>query len=600
MELSRVDGHQDEDEDTAIKIEGQPGQSVVLGRGQLLQIAEAGMSRKMAKITLTKESKSWILEAVHEAKPCYHDKFGDFKALMPGERVKIVDGLQFSLAINKYIFKSKTQVKAKDQAEKSNCSQVKVVSNKSSKNEAKSDLKPNPIKSLKDDPQISASKSPPESQDVESAEEEMKMKKDSPSSTKDSPVESSKDDSADAEDEEEEMDCDLNDDSQDEPKDEPKDKPKDKPKGDQKVASGSEKGAIHSNGEVKASTSKSKAVLEILKEGNPVEIAKKRDLPKWMKSLSIESAMLSTPEERKKEKKDTQRPAKNSAKSKDMSVKGKKKPQYDQDEETEDDSRKPTQTSSKSKNIAMKGKKKPQYNQDEETEDDSRVPKKRPAKTPVNKPSAKKKVPPRKDSRGQRDEKNKTAGKKPQASPRGKHAVSSSESDTDEDFEMVPAASLKKPTQKSNTVSKPKSATRRRKQCQFGSNCYRKNPQHRKELSHPGDRDYDSDPKVPKVSDSDDDSDNESDQTAGSDDDRPECDFGKNCYRKNPQHRKEYKHTTNPRPKRKAKTAAAAKKGKPQGSGSEYDGSFIDDDSDVKDISHDETSEEEYVPSEDD
>lgn len=93
--------------------------------------------------------------------------------------------------------------------------------------------------------------------------------------------------------------------------------------------------------------------------------------------------------------------------------------------------------------------------------------------------------------------------------------------------------------------------------------------------------------------------DSDSDQDDESDDDRPECEFGKNCYRKNPQHRKEYKHTTNPRPKRKAKTAAA-KKAKDKGSGSEYDSSFIDDDSDTKDISHDETSEDEYVPSEDD
>lgn len=68
----------------------------------------------------------------------------------------------------------------------------------------------------------------------------------------------------------------------------------------------------------------------------------------------------------------------------------------------------------------------------------------------------------------------------------------------------------------------------------------RKNPAHFKECSHPGDNDYESD-----VSRDD------------SDDDRPECEFGTDCYRKNPQHIKEYKHTK--RPKRKAAREAQSK-----------------------------------------
>ncbi|XP_048457388.1 aprataxin and PNK-like factor isoform X3 [Rhincodon typus] len=78
----------------------------------------------------------------------------------------------------------------------------------------------------------------------------------------------------------------------------------------------------------------------------------------------------------------------------------------------------------------------------------------------------------------------------------------------------------------------------RRAPCMYGSNCYRKNPLHFQELSHPGDTDYE--------------------ELAGEeeDDDKPECPFGTACYRKNPQHKKEYKHTRPPgselrRPKRK-------------------------------------------------
>ena len=32
------------------------------------------------------------------------------------------------------------------------------------------------------------------------------------------------------------------------------------------------------------------------------------------------------------------------------------------------------------------------------------------------------------------------------------------------------------------------------------------------------------------------------------DDKRPECEYGTDCYRKNPQHRRDYKHTKKPRP----------------------------------------------------
>ena len=32
------------------------------------------------------------------------------------------------------------------------------------------------------------------------------------------------------------------------------------------------------------------------------------------------------------------------------------------------------------------------------------------------------------------------------------------------------------------------------------------------------------------------------------DDARPECEYGTDCYRKNPQHRTDYKHTKKPRP----------------------------------------------------
>jgi aprataxin and PNK-like factor len=77
------------------------------------------------------------------------------------------------------------------------------------------------------------------------------------------------------------------------------------------------------------------------------------------------------------------------------------------------------------------------------------------------------------------------------------------------------------------------------------------------------------------------------------------------CFRKNPQHRKDFKHTKKVNPKREAKAAAAggAKKRMKDNKGEDgsYDDSFIDNDSDEgkEDISGDEESELDWVPEDD-
>ena len=92
---------------------------------------------------------------------------------------------------------------------------------------------------------------------------------------------------------------------------------------------------------------------------------------------------------------------------------------------------------------------------------------------------------------------------------------------------------------------------------------------------------------------------------ADPDDSRPECEYGLTCYRKNPQHRIDFKHTANPAKPRRAAAAKkspkklGAKKAK-RGSGSEsesFESSFIDDDTDEEDLTPDESDEEEWVPS---
>lgn len=127
-------------------------------------------------------------------------------------------------------------------------------------------------------------------------------------------------------------------------------------------------------------------------------------------------------------------------------------------------------------------------------------------------------------------------------------------------------------TETAGPASTSQAKEQKRKVCTYGSSCYRKNPAHFQEFSHPGDADYE------------DASGGEEDE----DDDKPECPFGTACYRKNPQHKKEYKHTQPPgsqlrRQRRKvAQKGALANKSDDDGEHNQYDldDSFIDDEED--------------------
>ncbi|NXP39464.1 APLF factor, partial [Leiothrix lutea] len=108
----------------------------------------------------------------------------------------------------------------------------------------------------------------------------------------------------------------------------------------------------------------------------------------------------------------------------------------------------------------------------------------------------------------------------------------------------------------------------KRTPCMYGSGCYRKNPLHFQQFSHPGDDDYRDMEGVAQ----------------GDSDNRPECPYGTACYRKNPQHKLEYKHSAPPGKR------AVKKDGVNDGAANEYDlsDSFIDDE------------EEEYEPTDED
>lgn len=128
--------------------------------------------------------------------------------------------------------------------------------------------------------------------------------------------------------------------------------------------------------------------------------------------------------------------------------------------------------------------------------------------------------------------------------------------------------------QGSGGVSGPaQSKARLRTTCPYGKDCYRKNPVHFQECSHPGDSDYeDSSAK---------------DEEEEEDADRPECPYGTDCYRKNPLHWKEYKHTKKTRAKKPVSY---------NNDDDDDDDEFGDDDSFINDESEDIGGDSDYEP----
>ncbi|XP_010213453.1 PREDICTED: aprataxin and PNK-like factor [Tinamus guttatus] len=81
-----------------------------------------------------------------------------------------------------------------------------------------------------------------------------------------------------------------------------------------------------------------------------------------------------------------------------------------------------------------------------------------------------------------------------------------------------------------NASERSKQMKHKRTPCMYGRACYRKNPVHFEQFSHPNDDDYH---EIDII-------------TQHNSDDRPECPYGSTCYRKNPQHKLEYKHSAPP------------------------------------------------------
>lgn len=134
--------------------------------------------------------------------------------------------------------------------------------------------------------------------------------------------------------------------------------------------------------------------------------------------------------------------------------------------------------------------------------------------------------------------------------------------------------------------------------CKYGEHCYRKNPTHKQEFSHPGDDDY-----IPVPNEEEDGT-----QQDGNDN-RPECQYGTSCYRQNPQHKRDFKHTQPPstdgpvtkKPRKTAKRRRPSEADYESGGENEYDLSdpFIDDSEEDEENIEDE-KDEDYVPDVDD
>ena len=82
------------------------------------------------------------------------------------------------------------------------------------------------------------------------------------------------------------------------------------------------------------------------------------------------------------------------------------------------------------------------------------------------------------------------------------------------------------------------------------------------------------------------------------DDERPECEYGLECYRKNPQHRKDFKHSVKPQPTRKAKEVTKKKKATSKDADDEYESDFIDDEEDGWEPIDDSDDDADWAPQE--
>lgn len=154
--------------------------------------------------------------------------------------------------------------------------------------------------------------------------------------------------------------------------------------------------------------------------------------------------------------------------------------------------------------------------------------------------------------------------KRENKSPAKKNKTPSKQLESDDETQGTSTANRRKAA--AATPSPVKRQKRARRSCQYGSNCYRKNPSHRAQFAHVGDSDYQE----------------EESASEDPDDDRPQCEHGIDCYRTNKKHRKEYRHSRVPQPKRRAKYRAQKKKADGENDSEDeydYDDPFLNDES---------------------
>jgi len=314
---------------------------------------------------------------------------------------------------------------------------------------------------------------------------------------------------------------------------------------------------------------------EVLPQG---EKQKKRTLPQWMLDEASDGGE-SKHKPASRGKKGT--PKKSSPK------RGKKSPSKPRKVSDEDYSQSPSEDDEKDVATPVKSKKtmkqvvKYDMSEDESDDDTPVKPKKGKKKviehdmsedendddTPIKPKKGKKVVMEHEISDDENDDDTPVKPKKPKKHA-AEHEISGDEQSDDEKSEKATPKKPKATTSNSKDSGEDDGLrVKKRRPCEFGKKCYRKNQAHLKDYSHPGDDDYTSGQESSDAGGS------------GSEDDRPECEFGTDCYRKNRQHRKEYKHTV--RPKRRAAREVKRKTSyRERGSDEDsLESSFLDDDS---------------------
>eukprot|EP00095_Tigriopus_kingsejongensis_P000968 maker-scaffold83_size396513-snap-gene-2.27 protein:Tk00968 transcript:maker-scaffold83_size396513-snap-gene-2.27-mRNA-1 annotation:"aprataxin and pnk-like factor-like" len=102
LELERLDTQRS---GKSVRIDVGPEDDVVLGRGPMLMLTDVALSRRLVRVFFDRAERIWSWESLSEAQPAYYQRHGDWTALKVDQPIKLKTGMRVGLLPNKYQYK---------------------------------------------------------------------------------------------------------------------------------------------------------------------------------------------------------------------------------------------------------------------------------------------------------------------------------------------------------------------------------------------------------------------------------------------------------------------------------------------------------------